>query len=82
VLEQGDRFASLLVWRALQAGRPVIHPQGMAYAEQVFWGGLPYEKDAETAVTMTMCEIAEFQKLLKFPDAKSAEQALRKLISC
>jgi hypothetical protein len=54
----------------------------MAYAEQVFWGGLPYEKDTEIAVTMTMCEIAEFQKLLKFPDAKSAEQALRKLISC
>jgi hypothetical protein len=82
VVEQGDRFASLRVWRALQAGRPVIHPQGMAYAEQVFWAGLPYEKDAETAVAMIICEIAEFQKLLKFPDAKSAEQALRKLISC
>jgi glycosyltransferase involved in cell wall biosynthesis len=82
VVEQGDRFASLRVWRALHGGRPVIHPQDMAYAEQVFWGGLPYEKDTEIAVTMTMCEIAEFQKLLKFPDAKSAEQVLRKLISC
>jgi hypothetical protein len=82
VVEQGDRFASLRVWRALHGGRPVIYPQGMAYAEQVFWGGLLYEKDAETAFTITMCEIAEFQKLLKFPDAKSAEQLLRKLISC
>jgi hypothetical protein len=82
VVEQGDRFASLRVWRALQAGRPVIHPQGMAYAEQVFWAGLSYEEDSESAVDMAMREGPEFQKLLKPADAKSAEQALRKLISC
>ena len=44
VVAQDDRNASIDVWRALFACRPVFHPKGMAYGEQVFWGGMAYSE--------------------------------------
>jgi hypothetical protein len=77
VVETGDRFASLRVWRALQAGRPVIHPQGMAYAEQVFWGGLRYNEGSEVPAPPNPQELPA---LLRVPDSSSITNNLRKLL--
>ena len=77
VVETGDRFASLRVWRALQAGRPVIHPQGMAYAEQVFWAGLRYNEGSEVPAPPNAQELPA---LLRVPDSSSITNNLRKLL--
>jgi hypothetical protein len=42
VVGPDDRHASIEVWRAMAAGRPVFHPRGLAYGEQVFWSGMAY----------------------------------------
>jgi hypothetical protein len=78
VVEQGDRFASLRVWRALQAGRPVIHPQGMAYAEQVFWAGVRYDEGSEVPAPPNPQELPA---LLRVPDSSSITNNLRKLLA-
>lgn len=79
VVGPDDRSASIPVWRAMAAGRAVRHPVGMAYSEQVFWGGLPY------AGAQPWCgenpESLEFRSLAKIPHADTARVALRKLIS-
>jgi glycosyltransferase involved in cell wall biosynthesis len=79
VVAPDDRSASIPVWRAMVAGRAVRYPVGMAYSEQVFWGGLPYDGaqpwDAENP------ESFEFRSLAKIPHADTAREALRKLIS-
>ena len=45
----GDAGASLRVWRAMAAGRPVVYPEGSAYYEQVFHAGLRYSRQTDIA---------------------------------
>lgn len=80
VVEKDDRNASLRVWRALLAGRPVAYPMNSAYGEQVFWAGIPFQGETTTSNPL-LPNLQDFRDLVKIPDLKSAEQALRKLIS-
>jgi hypothetical protein len=78
VVEQGDRFASLRVWRALHGGRQVIYPQGMAYAEQVFWAGVRYNEGSEVPA---LPNAQELPALLRVPDSSSITSNLKKLLA-
>ena len=78
VVEPGDRFASVRVWRALQNGRPVIHPQDMAYAEQVFWGGLIHGDDLHCAPAPNAQELSS---LLRVPEPGAITNNLKKLLA-
>ena len=48
-VEPGDVGASVRIWRAMAAGRPVVYPEGTAYYEQVFHAGLRYSLQTEIA---------------------------------
>ena len=79
VVEPGDRSASIPVWRAMAAGRAIRYPAGMAYSEQVFWGGLPY--GGEQPSVGENPDASEFRSLAKTPHADTARESLRKLVS-
>jgi len=49
LVEPGDIGASVRIWRAMAAGRPVVYPEGSAYYEQVFHAGMRYSLPAEIA---------------------------------
>ncbi|HLB33032.1 MAG: hypothetical protein A3F67_09740 [Verrucomicrobia bacterium RIFCSPHIGHO2_12_FULL_41_10] len=82
VVEESDQLASLKIWRAMVAGRPVIYPERSAYYEQVFHGGFPYKNSLElpTVIEAAKQSKEELQALTKLPTMSSAQEALRKLL--
>lgn len=81
VVDHEDRLASIRVWKALAGGRPVFHPQGLAYLEQVFWGGLEYGNAENPTAKAGEIETGEFQQLCKIPSSHNAKASLIKLLS-
>jgi hypothetical protein len=75
IIAKDDKNASLQIWRAMAAGRPVFHPKGMAYGEQVFWAGMAYF-EAGSLASETPC-----LPPVGLPDAAKSRSNLRKLIS-
>lgn len=81
LVHKGDRNASLRIFRALAAGRPVIYPNGFAYREQIFWAGLTYDEDPSVAFQTAISDQIELRQQAKSIDPAAAQHALRKLIS-
>ena len=81
VVGHEDRLASIRVWKALAGGRPVFHPKGLAYLEQVFWGGLEYGDAKNRAAKAEELDTEEFKQLCKIPDVHSGRASLMKLLS-
>lgn len=75
VVAQGDRNASIEIWRALSAGRQVFHPKGMAYGEQVFWSGLACSSPDATLEDFVA------QPPVGIPDATTAKKNFLKLLA-
>lgn len=82
VIEQGDRMASVRIWKALLSGRPVLYPDDSAYGEQVFHAGLPYHHPAEIPTALKAMEngLEDFKALIRAPRRKTSAQALKKLL--
>jgi len=82
VIGTEDRGASLKVWKALLAGRAVLFPVSLAYGEQVFHAGRPFEagEDLEALVRSAERSAAEFCKLSRSPGRKASAEALGKLL--
>lgn len=82
VISREDPRASLEVWRAMAAGRPVVYPRESAYYEQVFHGGLGYATDAEREETAALAGIhaEEFRALARPVTTDAARSALRDLL--
>lgn len=82
VVEQGDQGASLLVWEALEKGRPVIYPDRSAYYEQVFHAGLSYGEGEDPARFKEQARgvAAELRELRHTPSSLATKGLLRSLL--
>jgi len=80
VVEGGD--ASLRVWGALAAGRPVVYPDDSAYFEQVFHAGVEFgrTRDRESAMAVASQDLSRLAEFIRIPTDKEAASALKKLI--
>jgi len=69
VVESGDVTASVRIWRALAAGRPVVYPEASAYYEQVFHAGVSFSSSVESpnAVAAATESATELRSLAKLP---------------
>jgi len=83
VIAQGDRFASLDIWKAMSAGRPIVYPRDSAYYEQVFHAGLSFQLEEELPQRIQHAreKAEELRLLAKVPTLKEAQELLRKLLS-
>lgn len=83
VVEKGNRFASTEIWRAMAAGCPIVYPEDSAYYEQVFHGGLCYqrEEDLPTVLQAARDTALELCSLARPPAFKDACQALKASIT-
>ena len=82
VVPPGERGFSLEVWAALAGGRPVVYPQGLAYWEQVFHGGMAYEgEDFSEAFAAAQASECELRSLIRVPEFRDAEKFIRTLLS-
>ena len=82
VIVPGERGFSLEVWAALAGGRPVVYPQGLAYWEQVFHGGMAYEgEDFSEAFAAAQASECELRSLIRVPEFRDAEKFIRTLLS-
>jgi hypothetical protein len=82
LIEPSDVGASIRIWRALSAGRPVIYPEDSAFYEQVFHAGLSYSKqsEAENPIRMATDASAEFRSLAHLPTQADALKFLKILL--
>lgn len=64
---RGDSGASIRIWRAMVAGKPVFYPEGTAYSEQVFHAGSTYPETAVGPVGIDPAELEELRSLAKLP---------------
>jgi hypothetical protein len=82
VVERGDREASMRVWGAMAAGRPVVYPDDSAYGEQVFHGGLRYSEseDPQRVAALARDEAGELRGLARVPGAGETAKFLRDLL--
>jgi len=76
----GDCSQSLGVWEALASGRPVVYPEGSAYFEQVFHGGLSYSSEPESAMAEARESAAELQSLARVPAMSDARKFVEQLL--
>jgi len=83
VVESGDHDASLRIWKAILAGRPVLYPAESAYYEQVFHAGLSYKNAEELAAGQKhlLRDQKDFRTLARPPERKVADRALRSLLT-
>jgi len=76
LVEPGDVGASVRIWRAMAAGRPVVYPEGTAYYEQVFHAGLRYSLQTEIA-SLTKFAADNLEELHSFAHLPAQADALR-----
>ncbi|MBM3856798.1 MAG: glycosyltransferase family 4 protein [Verrucomicrobia bacterium] len=83
MVAKGDRFASLDIWKAMSAGRPIVYPRDSAYYEQVFHAGLSFQSEEELPqmIQKARTKIDEFRLLAKIPTRKKAQQHFKQLLS-
>jgi len=79
IVEPGDVGASVRIWRAMSAGRPVVYPEGTAYYEQVFHAGLCSSEPTEMARLATD-NAAELRSLAVLPTQDDALKFLQVLL--
>ncbi|MCF7729723.1 MAG: hypothetical protein K9M81_05065 [Chthoniobacterales bacterium] len=81
ILEE-DTTASLTIWKAMAAGRPIIYPIASAYYEQVFHGGFSYQQEEEIPMLLEMArkEALRLRVLAKVPSRESAQKAIKQLL--
>ncbi len=84
LIEEGSHSASLEIWKAMAAGRPIIYPASSAYYEQVFHAGFAYRnrKEIPTLLQLASEEAPRLRILSRIPSRESASQLLRKLLEC
>ena len=75
----GDVGASVRIWRAMAAGRPVVYPEETAYYEQVFHAGLCSSEPKE-AVRLAGSDAAELRALSVLPAQADALKFLKILL--
>lgn len=82
IIEETNQSASLEVWRAMTIGTCIIYPEGSAYYEQLFHGGLPYSKkeDLLKAIKEAQQNRSELQKLLRVPTLEKSSILVRQLL--
>jgi glycosyltransferase involved in cell wall biosynthesis len=81
ILEE-DTTASLTIWKAIAAGRPIIYPAASAYYEQVFHAGFSYKHETEIPMLLEMArkEAPQLRMLAKVPSRESAQKAIKQLL--
>ncbi len=74
--------ASLRVWGALAAGRPVVYPDDSAYFEQVFHAGVGFgrARDRASAITIATQDLSLLAEFIRIPTDKESASALKTLI--
>jgi hypothetical protein len=82
VIAQGDLFASLDVWKAMSAGRPIVYPKASAYYEQVFHSGFSFESEEELPqmIQKARKSALELRSLAKILTVKEAREQLKQLL--
>jgi hypothetical protein len=82
VIEEGDHSASMKIWRAMAAGRPILYPKESSYYQQVFHGGFSYKNKEEIPMLLDMArkEIPRLRMLAKVPSRDSGQKAIRQLL--
>ena len=82
VIAEGDRDASLKVWRALSSGQTVIYPEQSAYYEQVFHAGCSYFSGQDpTRILEEAGRVnPELKGLVYLPSRNTTEKQLRTLL--
>jgi len=82
IVAPGDRFASLDIWKAMNAGRPIVYPRDSAYYEQVFHAGFSFQSEEELPqIIQKAREVAsELRSLAKVPMLKEAQKNLKQLL--
>ncbi|MEI6416305.1 MAG: glycosyltransferase family 4 protein [Verrucomicrobiota bacterium] len=83
VVAQEDHFASLDIWKAMSAGRPIVYPNDSAYYEQVFHAGLSFQSEEELPQLIHKAreKALEFRSLAKVLTMRGAQGQLKQLIS-
>ena len=82
LVKSGDTGASIRIWRAMTAGRPVVYPEGSAYYEQVFHAGLPYTEESDATLLMRIARdnAGELHALAKLPAEADLRRFLKMLL--
>ncbi len=82
VFERKDPLASVGVWEALGAGRPVVYPADAAVFSQVFHAGIPYEGEdrKEAAISLARRSAETLRRLAWRPSERDLEQFLMLLL--
>jgi hypothetical protein len=80
VVEESD--ASMRVWGALAAGRPVVYPDDSAYFEQVFHAGVGFgrTRDRASAMAMASRDFSRLAEFIRIPTDIESASALKTLI--
>ena len=73
LVEPGDVEASVRIWRALAAGRPVVYSEATAYYEQVFHAGVAFSSPAgaEGALAKASGSAGELRSFARLPSPES-----------
>lgn len=82
VIEEGDHSASMKIWRAMAASRPILYPKDSAYYPQVFHGGYSYKNKEEIPMLLDMArkEASQLSMLAKIPSRESVQKAVKQLL--
>lgn len=82
VVAQKDHFASLDIWKAMSAGRPIVYPNDSAYYEQVFHAGFSFQSEEELPRILQRARerALELRSLAKVLTLKEAQQKLKELL--
>ena len=82
VVTEGDREASLKIWRALSSGQCVIYPEHSAYYEQVFHAGFSYFAGQDPNLFAEEAERMnpDLGELVYLPSRSTTERLLRTLL--
>jgi hypothetical protein len=82
VVGEGDMFASLRVWGALAAGRPVVYPKESAYFEQVFHAGAGFGGTCDRAAALETAsqDRSRLTEFIRIPTDKESATALKTLL--
>ena len=81
-VNEGDSLASMSIWRAMAAGRPIVYPKKSAYYEQVFHGGFAFENDEDIPRLLKIAqeEVQQLRMLTNIPSRASAQKTLKQLL--
>ncbi|MBX9577053.1 MAG: glycosyltransferase family 4 protein [Chthoniobacterales bacterium] len=83
VVAQDDHFASLDIWKAMSAGRPIVYSSNSAYYEQVFHAGLSFQSEEELPLMIQNAreKALEFRALAKILTVQEARERFKQLLS-